>query len=147
MFAVYERYAYICDEPFAVIRLLIFNFLIGNCDAHAKNYAVLYNNGIPSFAPAYDLLCTMVYETMSRCFAMSVGGESRMGMLKKEHFSAMAEECGLNPKMVLAELDSMAAKLPDIADKLDRELNAVHPSTVYGSIAWQVKHLCLQVAE
>ena len=129
------------------IRLLIFNFLIGNCDAHAKNYAVLYNNGIPSFAPAYDLLCTMVYETMSRCFAMSVGGENRMGMLKKEHFIAMAEECGLNPKMVLAELDSMAAKLPDIADKLDRKLNAVHPSTVYGSVAWQVKHLCLQIAE
>ena len=77
---------------------------------------------------------------------MSVGGESHMGMLKKEHFSAMAEECGLNPKMVLAELDSMAAKLPDIADKLDRELNAVHPSTVYASIAWQIKHLCLQIA-
>ena len=129
------------------IRLLIFNFLIGNCDAHAKNYAVLYNNGIPVFAPAYDLLCTMVYETMARRFAMSVGRENRMGMLKKEHFSAMAEECRLNPKMVLAELDSMAAKLPGIADKLDHELNAIHPSTVYGSIARQVKHLCLQVAE
>ena len=38
-----------------------------------------------------------------------------------KHFTAMAEECGLNPKMVLAELDSLAAKLPDIADKLDRE--------------------------
>ena len=59
----------------------------------------------------------------------------------------MAEECGLNPKMVLTELDSMAAKLPDIADKLDRELNTIHPSAVYGSIAWQVKHLCLQVSE
>ena len=129
------------------IRLLIFNFLIGNCDAHAKNYAVLYNNGVPSFAPAYDLLCTMVYETMSRCFAMSVGGENRMGMLKKEHFAVMAEECGLNPKMVLAELDSMAEKLPKLAEQLDQDLNAIHPSTVYGSIAWQVKHLCLQVAE
>ena len=129
------------------MRLLIFNFLIGNCDAHAKNYAVLYNNGVPSFAPAYDLLCTMVYETMSRCFAMSVGGESRMGMLKRSHFAVMAEECGLNPKMVLAELDSMAEKLPKLAEQLDQELNAIHPSTVYGSIAWQVKHLCLQVAE
>ena len=125
------------------IRLLIFNFLIGNCDAHAKNYAVLYNNGVPSFAPAYDLLCTMVYETMSRCFAMSVGGENRMGMLKRSHFAVMAEECGLNPKMVLAELDSMAEKLPKLAEQLDQELNTIHPSTVYGSIAWQIKHLCL----
>ena len=127
------------------IRLLIFNFLIGNCDAHAKNYAVLYNNGIPVFAPAYDLLCTMVYETMARRFAMSVGGENRMGMLKKEHFAAMADECGLNPKMVIAELDAMVTKLPGIADKLDRELNAIHPAPVYSSIAWQIKHLCLQI--
>ena len=67
--------------------------------------------------------------------------------LVKEHFAVMAEECGLNPKMVVAEIDSMAKKLPKLAEQLDQELNAIHPSTVYGSIAWQVKHLCLQVAE
>ena len=78
---------------------------------------------------------------------MSVGGESRMGMLKRSHFAVMAEECGLNPKMVLAELDSMAEKLPKLAEQLDQELNTIHPSTVYGSIAWQIKHLCLQAAE
>ena len=86
------------------IRLLIFNFLIGNCDAHAKNYAVLYNNGVPSFAPAYDLLCTMVYETMSRCFAMSVGGESRMGMLKKSIFPQWQKSADSTPRWYLPSL-------------------------------------------
>ena len=57
----------------------------------------------------------------------------------------MADECGLNPKMVIAELDAMVTKLPGIADKLDRELNAIHPAPVYSSIAWQIKHLCLQI--
>ena len=38
------------------LRLLVFNFLIGNCDAHAKNYAVLYRDGHPSFAPDSTLV-------------------------------------------------------------------------------------------
>ena len=70
------------------VRLLIFNFLTGNCDAHAKNYAVLYRNGRASFAPAYDLLSTMVYDSIAKRFAMNIGGETRMGMLTRDHFDA-----------------------------------------------------------
>ncbi|MBR0458939.1 MAG: HipA domain-containing protein, partial [Victivallales bacterium] len=48
----------------------MFNFLIGNCDAHAKNYAVLYRHGKPSLVPAYDLLTTMVYDFIAKHFAL-----------------------------------------------------------------------------
>ena len=127
------------------LRLLIFNFLSGNCDAHAKNYAVLYRNGQPSFAPAYDLLSTMVYDSIAKRFAMSIGGETRMGVLTKEHFAELARCCDLNPKMVLAELSDMAKALPQAARKLAEELNAVHPNGIYESIAWEIGKLCRQI--
>jgi serine/threonine-protein kinase HipA len=30
---------------------LVFNWLIGNCDAHGKNYSLLYDAGSPTLAP------------------------------------------------------------------------------------------------
>ena len=124
------------------IRLLVFNVLIGNCDAHAKNYAVLYRNGRPSFAPAYDLLSTMVYDTIAKRFAMSIGGETRMGMLNREHFAELARRCGLHPRMVLAELSDMADALPRTAQSLADELDATHPCGIYERIVWEIGKLC-----
>ncbi|MCD8287602.1 MAG: type II toxin-antitoxin system HipA family toxin [Porphyromonadaceae bacterium] len=43
-------------EMWKVYRLMAFNFLIGNKDDHAKNFAFLYREGDWHFAPAYDLL-------------------------------------------------------------------------------------------
>jgi serine/threonine-protein kinase HipA len=129
------------------VRLLIFNFLTGNCDAHAKNYAVLYRNGRPSFAPAYDLLSTMVYDSIAKRFAMSIGGETRMGMLTRDHFAELARRCDLNPKLVLAELSRLAEELPRTAQALADELNASHPCSIYESIVWEIGKLCRKVLD
>ncbi len=129
------------------IRLVIFNFLIGNCDAHAKNYAILYHGSKPSFAPAYDLLSMVIYENMSRRLAMNIGGESQSGMLRKEHFEQMAKNCGLNPKLVLTELLDMANVLPEKAQTLADELNAVYANNVYGRITWEIGQLCRQIID
>lgn len=43
-------------ELWKVYRLMVFNYLIGNKDDHAKNFAFIYRDGDWHFAPAYDLL-------------------------------------------------------------------------------------------
>jgi serine/threonine-protein kinase HipA len=55
-----------------VLRLLdavVFNALIGNHDAHAKNFSLLYadpgKNAAPTLAPLYDMLCTAVYDHLT----------------------------------------------------------------------------------
>ncbi len=40
---------------------IIFNFLIGNGDAHGKNFSLLYDKNIELLAPFYDLMNTVVY--------------------------------------------------------------------------------------
>lgn len=56
-----------------LLKQLVFNYLIGNGDAHAKNFAILK---LPSrewrISPAYDLLCTAYYE--DRDMALTLGG-------------------------------------------------------------------------
>lgn len=44
------------QELWKVYRLMAFNYLIGNNDDHAKNFAFIYRNHCWHFAPAYDLL-------------------------------------------------------------------------------------------
>ena len=53
-------------DHLAFIKRLIFNYLIGNADAHAKNFSFLYKDQAPTLAPAYDLLCTAIYPTSVR---------------------------------------------------------------------------------
>ena len=48
-----------------LLDLIIFNYLVGNADAHAKNFAFLYpENGTIRLAPAYDILCTRIYKQL-----------------------------------------------------------------------------------
>ncbi len=44
------------------VRRLTLNLLIGNGDAHLKNWSLIYRDGRrPALAPAYDLVCTACY--------------------------------------------------------------------------------------
>jgi serine/threonine-protein kinase HipA len=45
-----------------VITRIVFNVLIGNGDAHLKNWAVVYPDGrTPAISPIYDVLPTVLY--------------------------------------------------------------------------------------
>ncbi len=49
---------------------LVFNWLIGNGDAHAKNFSVLESDLGWQVAPAYDLLCTRYYDVQTMALAV-----------------------------------------------------------------------------
>ena len=121
-------------ETLALVDMMLFNFLIGNADAHAKNYSVVYRGRRPVLAPLYDAVSTVVYPDLSREFAMSIGGEMRLGSLTRAHFVRLAEDCGLSPKLVLSRLDALAARILPAADRTAEELATECPSPVYGEI-------------
>ena len=56
-------------------RRLVYNYLVGNADAHTKNFGLLYESGAaaPVLAPVYDVVCTRLYPRVSEDFAMAIG--------------------------------------------------------------------------
>ncbi len=102
---------------------VIFNFLIGNHDAHGKNFSLLYTASdvgqMTRLAPLYDLICTTAYPDLSRNMAMSIGGKYKSASIKIEHFESMAEETGLAKPLVLQRIKAMAAAVLDQLDKTD----------------------------
>ncbi|MGE4504629.1 MAG: type II toxin-antitoxin system HipA family toxin [Desulfovibrionaceae bacterium] len=100
------------EEKRKLLRLVACNFLLGNADAHAKNYSLLYDNPPrPRLAPAYDIVCTGAYQGLGRKLAMKIGGQYDPDYLFPRHWERLAREAGLSESLVLDELRGMAAML------------------------------------
>lgn len=74
----------------AMLDATAFNFLVGNHDAHGKNFSLLRSPSGTVLAPFYDVLSTFVYRMvdrrMSPKLAMRVGGEYRWDYIERRHF-------------------------------------------------------------
>lgn len=113
----------------------LYNFLIGNADAHAKNFSLLYTDGRPSVAPLYDAMSTLVYPQVYNTMAMEIGGHYEFKDVMRESFAAFAEKCDINPRAVLDRLDAFTELLPRKAAELAVEMSDEgHPSPIYARI-------------
>ena len=108
----------------ALLDAVIFNFLIGNHDAHGKNFSLLYTGEVTPgrathLAPLYDLLSTVYYPELAKKMAMKLGGEYLSDKVLPLHFEKLAEEAGLAKPLVkrrvLQLAEAILAKLQDVA--------------------------------
>lgn len=77
------------------LRQLFFNVVVGNCDAHAKNYSLIYKGGSVVLAPLYDVMCTRLYRNVKPYLAMSIGSARRTEDVVGEDISNMLTGSGL----------------------------------------------------
>jgi serine/threonine-protein kinase HipA len=107
-----------------VLRLLdyvIFNALIGNHDAHAKNFSLLYSNQSIVLAPFYDTLSTAVYPTLTPKMAMKIGSKYKFSEVHVRHWDQFAQSVGLAKAPTKKRILELAKKLPMAARKLRSE--------------------------
>jgi serine/threonine-protein kinase HipA len=91
---------------------LLFNLLIGNADAHSKNYSLLLEGpGTPRLAPLYDLLSTRVYgRRFGRKMAMKYGGEYRPDRIRGRHLDRLGDDLGIAARRVRKGADAIATR-------------------------------------
>lgn len=89
-----------------LVRWILFNVLIGNCDAHGKNIAFLYRAKC-ELAPFYDLLSTQCYVGLSDKMSMKIGDENRLDWLQKRHFERFAEAIGVKFLLIEKEFNKL----------------------------------------
>lgn len=102
-------------ERLALLRWAIFQVLIGNTDAHAKNLSFFNRHSGLSLAPAYDLVAGLVYADMpiEDSMAMAIGDAFTLNEVSTYEWANMAVQCGLPPALVQKELFSLASKLQE----------------------------------
>jgi serine/threonine-protein kinase HipA len=95
-------------------RRLAFNVLIGNADAHLKNWSLIYpDTRTARLAPAYDLVGTVPYIPGDR-LALSLGGTREFAEVDLGRFRRLAERAGLPDRLVTQTARETAAKVRDV---------------------------------
>ncbi len=113
---------------------LAFNVLIGNCDAHGKNYSLLHDSRAPRLAPLYDLVSTAVYEQLTRRLAMSIDGARDLEEVGPAAWQRLAAEIGFAPRFLAQRMAPFVARVsaavpelaaaPEHSDAIVREIAA-----------------------
>lgn len=109
-----------------VARLLddvVFNYVVGNNDAHGKNFSLVYRAGIGGeleirLSPLYDVVCTIHYPELARDMAMRIGEQYSSEKVTLRDFEKLAEDAKLGRPMVRERLtevtERVRAALPNV---------------------------------
>jgi len=98
---------------------VLFNVLVGNNDAHAKNLALLYAPEGVRLAPVYDVVSTQVYPQIDRHFAIEVGGQQTPEGLHRPALEKFARSLGMKaPAIVRLGLPLVGRVREALADVL-----------------------------
>ena len=89
----------------------IFNLIVGNADAHGKNFSILYDAKGPRLAPLYDLLSTVAWPELSSSMAMKMGRRARLEEMDENGWRGLAEAAGLSELLVKKNAGSMAQQV------------------------------------
>ena len=109
-------------------RWVMFNYLIGNADAHAKNLSVLLDEKGFRLAPFYDLLCVRAYGDTG--LALFIGDEDHFDAVGAHSWEALCADCGFGFAPVLQEFRRMAQDLLPTWHKVSERISKEPKVTV-----------------
>ena len=95
-------------ETLKLLDAALFNAIIGNADAHAKNFSLLYRRDATVLAPLYDLLSTVAYDDLSQRFAMKIGGRRTLEELHSADFDKFAKDIEFRAPFIRRRLKEIA---------------------------------------
>ena len=113
--------------------LFVFNYLIGNCDAHLKNYSIMRSGDWQEIglAPAYDLVSTAVYPELTTLMGLHIGTKRRLEEIAFSDLLDLAAEMDISQRVARIRIDELLEKLSAVLSEVEKD------SSVARSIAEQ----------
>ncbi len=104
-------------EADRVYRRILTCLLLGNTDAHLKNFAMFHARDGFRLTPAYDLVAASMYPEY-QTIALSVGGASELniGALQPKHIVALGKGFGLSEVLILSAVADIEKQLAAAKD-------------------------------
>lgn len=100
-----------------LVRAAVLNFVLGNSDAHGKNFAILFAPEGRRLAPLYDVVSTGVYE-LEDAMAMAIGANFDPGTVRLEDWLDMSADCDIAPSRFFALVRETARQVRDTAEAI-----------------------------
>lgn len=107
-----------------LLRWVVYQVLIGNVDAHAKNISFRSSSAGLSLAQAYDLVSGASFSNaeLDKSYAMAIGDAFTSEDLSPYEWANFANECGLQFSMVSKILKDEAQKILNVIDDVKLEV-------------------------
>jgi serine/threonine-protein kinase HipA len=123
LFDLMKKYvpAYAVEAP-KLLRLLIFNYLFSNGDAHFKNFSLLETElGDHRLSPAYDLLNSRIHVS-DNDFALEDGllPKNLSGGKIADQFLELANQADINETITRRIFDEMSSKSKEVEEIINR---------------------------
>jgi serine/threonine-protein kinase HipA len=124
----------------ALLDAVIFNFVIGNHAAHAKNFSLLRQpGGTTRLAPFYDLVSTVYYPELTQNMAMKLGDEAKSTFILPANVETFAGNAGLGKALVRGRVQKLTQTIHDAID------NTEQAHDVATKVAELIKQRCVDV--
>lgn len=114
--------SFIARDQTRFLQAVIFNYLIGNSDAHGKNFSFLYEDKKTRLAPLYDLLSATEGSKAEQKMAMKIDKIYNPDRLYLSHWHSIVGDTSTAKNQLNKELKSFATKLPKAALALQESL-------------------------
>jgi serine/threonine-protein kinase HipA len=101
-------------DVLALLDAAIVNVIIGNCDAHGKNFSLLYPASETRLAPLYDLMSTVAYPEVSNRMAMKLGSVGHFGDVVSDTWATFAKDVALGGPFVRGRVRELARWAVDV---------------------------------
>lgn len=114
-------------EASLVVEYTMFDYLVGNCDNHLKNYSLLYDAEWKTreAAPLYDVVSTVAYPEIYKEMGVSFGGSRRIDEVTPALIEGSLQRSGIPVRMAISNFRNLAKQLPEAveeeADKLEKD--------------------------
>ena len=114
------------------------NYLVGNCDAHLKNFSILHEGrdrdggALVSLAPAYDVVSTTYFPNHPRRLAMRLGDARTIDEVSPDSLHALAADLGIRDSALRRLARPLVEGMVDgVRRASEGELGPVLESTPY----------------
>lgn len=97
---------------------VLFNYVMGNCDSHGKNYSLLYKNNRVELSPLYDVVSTIIYSGLTEKLSMKIGKHYEIQKVTQEDFSLLAESLNIKYSVLSKIFDDFSRKYINAFEEL-----------------------------
>jgi serine/threonine-protein kinase HipA len=127
------------DSLERLLRAVTLNVLIGNGDAHAKNFSLLHHaSGALTLTPLYDLMCTLHYGDDR--LAMYIDTVQRTDRVTAERIANEAVGWGMSRERAVSTVNDILDRAP-VAISAARKQTPRLPRELFGTVQGQLSRL------
>lgn len=112
------------EDRFTLAYYQLFDYAVGNCDNHLKNWSILYSADWEdiSLSPLYDVVDTAIFPKLSREMGVSFGGNRIIDDVKSEMISERLSAIGVKGVVAGSMFSDMENELIPSLEKAAAEI-------------------------